>query len=103
MSLTGLSFLSGTINGRRANVLVLAAADNSRPVWSYARDYGFLAMSPTGPPPAAKDVPSVPFMVAAGEALRMKFGVLFHASAAEEPLDPKTASPAESAKPKAWE
>jgi hypothetical protein len=59
-------------------------------------------MNPTVPPPAAKDVPSVPFIVSAGETLRMKFGVLFRASAAEEPLDPTKAAPAESAEPKAW-
>jgi hypothetical protein len=50
---------SGTMNGRQAGILALAATDNTRPVWSHARDYGFLALNPTGPPPDAKDVPSV--------------------------------------------
>ena len=76
---------SGTMNGRHTGILVCAARDNSRQVWSHARDYGFLAMNPTGPPPEARDVPSIPFTLQAGEALRMKFGVLFYASA--EPMD----------------
>ena len=47
-------------------------------------------------------MPSVPFLVAAGETLRLKFAVLFHGSAAEEPLDPTKAALAQSAEPKAW-
>jgi len=79
---------SGTMNGRHAGILALAAMDNARPVWSHARDYGFLALNPTGPPPDAKDVPSLPFTVPAGEALRLKFGVLLHASADGKPTRP---------------
>ena len=93
---------SGTVNGRHAGVLAVAAADNSHPVWSHARDYGFLAMNPTGPPPEAKDVPSLPFTVPAGESLRMKFGVLLHSSAAGETLDPAAAAPVVSEELKAW-
>lgn len=91
---------SGTLGGKHAGILALAAADNARPVWSHARDYGFLAMNPTGPPPGVKDVPSVPFTIPAGESLRMKFGVLLHAS--PEPLDPAKAAPVVSAELKAW-
>ena len=91
---------SGTMNGRHAGVLVCAATDNSRPVWSHARDYGFLTMNPTGPPPGVKDVPSLPFTVPAGETLRLKFGVLLHAS--PEFMDPAKAAPVVSAELKAW-
>ena len=88
------------MNGRHAGVLVCAATDNSRPVCSHARDYGFLTMNPTGPPPGVKDVPSLPFTVPAGETLRLKFGVLLHAS--PEFMDPAKAAPVVSAELKAW-
>ena len=91
---------SGTMNGRHAGVLVFAATDNSRPVWSHARDYGFLAMNPTGPPPGVKDVPSLPFTVPTGETLALKFGVLLHAS--PECMDPAKAASAVSGELKAW-
>lgn len=91
---------SGTTSGRHAGVLVCAATDNSRPVWSHARDYGFLAMNPTGPPPGVKDVPSLPFTVPRGETLRLKFGVLLHAS--PEPMDAAKSASAVSGELKAW-
>jgi hypothetical protein len=91
---------SGTINGRHAGIFVCAATDNERPVWSHARDYGFLAMNPTGPPPGAKDVPSSPFTIRQGESLRMKFGVLLHTSA--DPLDLETAASTVQAELKPW-
>ena len=93
---------SGAMNGRHAGILALAAKDNARPVWSHARDYGFLALNPTGPPPDAKDVPSVPFTVPASETLRLKFGVLLHASAVEKQFDPSKAAAAVSAALDAW-
>ncbi len=91
---------SGTVNGRHAGVFLFAAPDNSRAVWSHARDYGFLAMNPTGPPPGVKDVPSLPFNVPAGETLRLKFGVLLHAS--PEPMAPAQAASAVSGALKKW-
>jgi hypothetical protein len=91
---------SGTVGGKHAGILALAAADNARPVWAHARDYGFLAMNPTGPPPGAKDVPSLPFTIPAGEPLRMKFGLLLHASPA--PLDAAAAAQAAGAELRAW-
>lgn len=93
---------SGMINGRHAGILAVAAADNARPVWSHARDYGFLALNPTGPPPGAKDVPSVPFTVPAGETPRLRFGVLFHSSPANKPLDASNAAQAVGAELKGW-
>ena len=91
---------AGTLGGKHAGILALAAADNARPVWAHARDYGFLAMNPTGPPPDAKDVPSVPLTIPAGEPLRMKFGILLHSSAA--PLDAAKAAEAMQAELQAW-
>jgi hypothetical protein len=57
-------------------------------------------MNPTGPPPGVKDVPSLPFTVPAGEALRLKFGVLLHAS--PEPMAPAKAASAVSGALEAW-
>ena len=76
---------AGTVKIRHAGILAVAAPDNARPVWSHARDYGFLALNPTGPPPGAKDVPSIPFTIPAGESLRLKFGLLLHSGT--QPLD----------------
>jgi hypothetical protein len=94
---------SGTVGGRHAGILALASADNARPVWAHARDYGFLALNPTGPPPDAKDVPSIPFTVPKGEAWRAKFGLLLHARPAAEPLVLKTAAAFVSAALDAWQ
>ncbi len=93
---------SGTLNDRHAGILSVAAADNARPVWAHARDYGFLALNPTGPPPDGKDVPSIPFTVPAGETWRMKFGLLLHSSPAAKPFDATKAAPVVSAALKAW-
>jgi hypothetical protein len=89
---------AGTLNGQPAGIFLLPAADNSRPVWPHARDYGFLALNPTGPPPNAKDVPSVPFTLPAGETLRLKFGLLLYGSA----LEPAAAATAIQHELKAW-
>jgi hypothetical protein len=78
---------SGNIADRQAGILAVAAPDNTRSVWAHARDYGFLALNPTGPPPGAKDVPSVAFTVPPGESLVLKFGVLLHSSPANDPLN----------------
>ncbi len=85
---------TGTVGSQHAGILAVAAPDNARPVWAHARDYGFLALNPTSPPPGAQDVPSIPFTVPAGESLRLKFGLLLHASPATEPLDPAASASA---------
>ena len=84
---------SGEMNGRRIGMLVVPSPENSRPVWSHSRDYGFLAINPTGPPPNAKDdVPSVPFTVPAGEKFRMRAAFLMHSTPATEEWDPAAAA-----------
>ncbi len=77
---------------RRAGILAVAAADNTRSVWAHARDYGFIALNPTGPPPNRKDVPSGPFTVPAGETFRMRFGIVAHATPESAPLSAESAS-----------
>lgn len=78
---------SGTLARQRAGILAVPFAGNTRPVWAHARDYGFLALNPTGPPPDAKDVPAIPFTVPAGNAWKAKFGLLLYAQPSERPLD----------------
>jgi len=78
---------SGEFSGRRAGILAIAAPDNARPIWSHARDYGFLALNPTGPPPGAKDVPSVSFTIPAGESFHFKAAFVLHSTPAAEKWD----------------
>lgn len=78
---------AGEVAGRRAGILVVPALENTRLVWSHARDYGFLAINPTSPPPGAKDVPSGPFTVAAGEGFAMKATFVLHSSPVAEKWD----------------
>lgn len=95
---------SGTVDGTRAGILVAAASNNPRAVWAHARDYGFLAMNPTGPPRNPNDSePSVPFTVAKGEALRLKFAVLVHAQPVADAWSPETAGRTVSAALDAWQ
>lgn len=94
---------SGTIDGKRAGILLAAAQDNSRAVWAHARDYGFLALNPTGPPRRPVDgEPSEPFTVAKGDALRLKFAVLLHAQPAADAWSPESAGRAVAAALEAW-
>ena len=78
---------AGEVAGRHAGILVVPALENTRPMWSHARDYGFLAINPTGPPPGAKDVPSVPFTVAAGDDFSIKATFVLHSSSVAEKWD----------------
>ncbi len=78
---------TGEIAGRRAGILVVASSENARPVWAHARDYGFLAINPTGPPPGAKDVPSVPFTIPAGREFKSRAAFLLHSTPAAEKWD----------------
>jgi hypothetical protein len=94
---------SGTIDDARAGILITAAADNLRPVWAHARDYGFLALNPTGPPRRSADgEPSEPFTVAKGHALRLKFAVLLHAQPSADAWSPDAAGRAVAAALDAW-
>ena len=78
---------AGEVAGRHAGILVVPALENTHPMWSHARDYGFLAINPTGPPPGAKDVPSVPFTVAAGDDFSIKATFVLHSSPVAEKWD----------------
>ncbi len=78
---------SGPIDGRRVGILSVVAPKSDIAFWAHSRDYGFLAMNPTGPPPDAQDVPSIPRTVPAGQPLRMKFGVLLYSTPLTAPFD----------------
>jgi len=94
---------SGTVDGKRAGILLAAAQDNSRAVWAHARDYGFLALNPTAPPRRPVDgEPSEPFTVAKGDALRLKFAVLLHAQPAADAWSPAMAGHAVAAALDGW-
>ncbi len=55
---------------------------NFRPSWMHARDYGFIAANPFGRKAFTEGEPSK-VVVAPGERLRLRYGVLIH----EEPQD----------------
>lgn len=94
---------SGTIGDTRAGILVVAARGNPRPVWTHARDYGFLALNPTGPPQRpADDEPPTAFTILPGGIFRMRFGVLLHAQPSTAAWNPEVASTAISKALDAW-
>ena len=74
---------SAAIDGQRKGILAVVAHDNARKFWSHSRDYGFLAINPTGPPPNRKDVPSIGFTVPKGKPFEMTFGVLMYSTTIE--------------------
>ena len=60
--------------------------ENFRPCWMHARDYGFIAANPFGRNAFGKGEPSR-VIVKPGESLRLRYGVLLHASPADRPAD----------------
>jgi hypothetical protein len=82
---------SGRIGSQRAGILA-AVPSAGRAFWAHARDYGFLAINPTGPPPDGKDAPPLPFHVEAGQSVTFRFALLLHASPAETAWDPGKAA-----------
>ena len=81
---------SGVVNGRRAGVMVMPDPRNFRPSWSHARDYGFFAANPFGRQSLTGGERSR-VVVAPGETLRLRYGVLLHAAPVGRPVDLKAA------------
>lgn len=77
----------GTVGGKFAGVLVMPDPANARKTWWHARDYGLLGANPSG----AKSGEPARFVVRKGESLRLRYGVLLHASAREADFDPAAA------------
>jgi hypothetical protein len=67
----------GTIDGKRAGVVILTDPRNFRRCWFHARDYGLLAANPFGRQAFTKGEPSR-VVVMQGETLTLRFGVLVH-------------------------
>ena len=59
---------------------------NFRPCWWHTRDYGFVAANPFGRA-AFRAGPSSKVVVEPGAPLRLRFGILVHASSNEAELD----------------
>lgn len=70
---------SGVMDGQRLGITLLCHPKNFRPSWFHARDYGLLEANPFGRAAFGKGEPSkVP--VKPGETMRLRYGVLVHAS-----------------------
>jgi hypothetical protein len=68
----------GSIDGRRAGLLVVPHPSNFRPSWMHARDYGVLVANPFGRKAFTKSEPSR-VEVKPGETFRLRFAVLAYA------------------------
>ena len=81
---------SGRMSDQYVGILLMPHPANFRKSWCHARDTGFMAMNPfgrnafTGGEKSAAVVP-------AGEAFRLRYGVLFHWNASPTDFDPATA------------
>jgi hypothetical protein len=71
--------------GRRP-ITIMLHADNFRPCWWHARDYGFVAANPFGRA-AFKAGPPSKIIVSPEKPLCLRFGLLIHSSATKEELD----------------
>lgn len=80
---------SGAMEDRIAGILAIVEPASTRPVWVHARDYGFLALNPTGVPDKPDDSsPSHAFEVAKGDTLTLAYTLVFHASPKSEVWNP---------------
>jgi hypothetical protein len=69
---------SANLDGQQTGILAVPDQSLARPVWSHARDYGFIAMNPSGVP-AKHDAPGEPFSTEAGTSMHMCFALYFYA------------------------
>ena len=77
---------SGTLNGQRAGITLMASPLNFRPSWWHNRDYGLMVANPFGRKSMNQGEPSR-VVVKNGEPLRLRFGVLLHSAATVQDLD----------------
>jgi hypothetical protein len=68
---------AGPSDGKWVGLAVLTSADNFRPCWCHARDYGFLAMNPFGRKAFTQGEASK-VEVKKGEHLQLRYGILVH-------------------------
>lgn len=74
---------SGLMDGQTIGITVMCHPKNFRPCWMHSRDYGFLAANPFGRSAFGKGEKSK-VVVEPGEALRLRYGLLFHSSAMDQ-------------------
>ena len=76
----------GEVDGQAAGVTILCHPENFRPSWFHVRDYGLMVANPFGRSAFDQGEPSR-VIVAPGETLRLRYGMLIHGGAAGEKLD----------------
>ncbi len=76
----------GMLQNQRIGIAIFCHPDNFRPSWFHARDYGLLVANPFGRK-AFRQGDSSRVVVAPEQSLRLRYGVLLHASAGDESTD----------------
>ncbi len=77
---------SGTIGNHRVGIAIMPDPANFRPSWFHNRDYGLMVANPFGRNALTQGEKSA-VRVKKGESLKLRFGVLLHASPKETELD----------------
>ena len=77
---------SGTLDGQHVGMTLFCHPKNFRPSWFHARDYGLLEANPFGREAFGKGEKSK-VVVQPGDHLRLRYGVLVHASPEGESPD----------------
>ena len=77
---------SGTIDGRRAGIILMQHPDNFRPSWYHARDYGLLVANPFGQK-ALSGGDASEVTVEPGQNLRLRYGLYVYSTPADAPPD----------------
>lgn len=80
---------SGVVAGQPVGVTIAGHAQNVRPCWWHARDYGFVAANPFGRAAMRQGAPSR-IIVQPGEELRLRFSVLIHDGRPGDGYDPQS-------------
>jgi hypothetical protein len=76
----------GEVDGQSAGIAIFCHPENFRPSRFHVRDYGLMVANPFGQKAFEQGEPSR-VVVAPGEALRLRYGVLVHGATAGENLD----------------
>ena len=75
---------SGTVDGQRVGITLMADPANFRPSWWHNRDYGLMVANPFGRE-AMKQGAKSAVTVKRGESLRLRFGAVIHQGRVENP------------------
>lgn len=75
----------GPIDGRSFGVTLMDDPDNFHPARYHVRDYGLFSINPFGDNAYTNgELPEVPFELASGESVSMRYGLFVHRDGAEE-------------------